>query len=76
MLLTEYDEERHLKNTYEEGVKKGQKEGQKKGESIGEFRQLYKLIQKNFLTLHDAATANAMTEEQLVATFKKYGITK
>ena len=72
MLLTEYDEERHLKNTYEEGVKKGQK----KGESIGEFRQLYKLIQKNFLTLHDAASANSMTEEQLVATFKKYGITK
>ena len=60
MLLTEYDEERHLKNIFKEG----------------ELHQLYKLIQKNLLTLHDAASANSMTEEQLMAAFKKYGITK
>lgn len=78
MLLNEYNEERHLKNTYEQGKADGEKEGIEKGQRIGipigEFRQLYDLIQKKFLTLQKAAEAKSMTQEQFIETLKQYHI--
>lgn len=78
MLLNEYNEERHLKNAYEQGKADGEKEGIEKGQrigiSIGEFRQLYDLVQKKFLTLQKAAEAKSMTQEQFIETLKQYHI--
>ena len=78
MLLNEYNEERHLKNTYEQGKADGEKEGIEKGQRIGipigEFRQLYDLVQKKFLTLQNAAEAKSMTQEQFIETLKQYHI--
>lgn len=78
MLLNEYNEERHLKNAYEQGKADSEKEGIEKGQrigiSIGEFRQLYDLVQKKFLTLQKAAEAKSMTQEQFIETLKQYHI--
>ncbi len=35
MLLTEYDEKRHLRNTFEEGRKEGLEEGMEQGRDSG-----------------------------------------
>ena len=39
VILTEYNEELHLKNTFEEGREEGLKEGRKEG--LGTFARLY-----------------------------------
>ena len=43
VILTEYNEELHLKNTFEEGREEGLKEGRKEGlaEGQGTFARLY-----------------------------------
>ena len=78
MLLNEYNEERHLKNTYEQGKADGEKEGIEKGQRIGipigEFRQLYDSVRKKFSTSQTAAEAKSMIQEQSMETRKQYHI--
>ena len=75
MLLNEYNEERHLKNTYEQGKADGEKEGIEKGQRIGipigEFRQLYDSVRKKFSTSQTAAEAKSMIQEQSMETLKQ-----
>lgn len=46
MLLTEYDEKKHLRNTYREGKEEGIKEGMELGMNRGREEKLRELVQK------------------------------
>lgn len=46
MLLTEYDEKKHLKNTFEEGRKEGMEKGMREGLARGREEKLRELVQK------------------------------
>ena len=49
MLLTEYDEKKHLKNTFEEGRKEGLEEGIGKGIEKGIEKKLIDQVNKKIL---------------------------
>ena len=46
LCLFEYDQEKHLRDTYEDGFEDGEAHGEKRGIEIGETRlnQLYQLL--------------------------------
>ena len=46
MLLTEYDEKRHLRNTFEEGRKEGLEEGMEQGRKQGREEKLREQVHK------------------------------
>ncbi len=47
MLLTEYDEKRHLRNTFEEGRKEGLEEGMEQGRKQGREEKLREQVHKS-----------------------------
>lgn len=48
MLLTEYDEKRHMKSIYEEGYEEGEQAGYSAGEQAGRYGLLEELIRKKW----------------------------
>lgn len=71
MLLYEYDEKKHLKNTYEEGVKKGVRRGISQGERRRCIRTARNLYCKGYS--HQEAADILEEDEKTVATwFKKW----
>lgn len=61
MLLTEYDEKKHMKDTYKEGFE----DGEQAGYSRGEYGLLEKQIRKKLQKGKDAATIAEELEEDL-----------
>ena len=73
MLLTEYDEKRHLRNTFmegreegrEEGLKEGLKEGLRKGLEEGRDEKLRELVQKKLSKGKSVSEIAEELEEEL-----------
>ena len=75
MCITEYDEERTLRLTFEEGKEEGREEGieigEKKGieigEDRGELKTLIGLVRDGLISLSAAAKRRNMTEAEFAA---------
>lgn len=60
MLLTEYDEERHMRDTYKEGYEEGEQIGYSKGEQAGRDALLEEQVWKK---LERGKTIEVIAEE-------------
>lgn len=78
MLLTEYDENLHLKNTYREGYEEGEQAGYNKGEKAGEQRLLERMIQKklqrgkSIVVIADELEIDLAVAEEIISKIKNY----
>ena len=63
MCITEYDEERTLRLTFEEG----KEEGREEGIEIGELKTLIGLVKDGLISLSAAAKRRNMTEAEFAA---------
>lgn len=71
MLLYEYDERKHLKNTYEEGIQKGMRTGQYKGRQQKAYQAARNLYRRGF-SIKDTAGILEEDEKMVAAWFKKW----
>ena len=71
MLLYEYDERKHLKNTYEEGIQKGIRTGQYKGRQQKAYQAARNLYRRGF-SIKDTAGIVEEDEKMVAAWFKKW----
>ena len=79
MLLTEYDEKRHLKNTYEQGIadgwadgnKEGLRQGIRKGIERERYRTAHNLYLRGF-TPQDAEIILEEDEKTVTSWFRKW----
>ena len=79
MLLYEYDEKKHLKNLYEEGVAEGKRRGERMGERRGikkgfrqkEYKTAQNLYRRGF-SPKEAAAILERDEETIAAWYKKW----
>ena len=71
MLLYEYDERKHLKNTYEEGIQKGMRTGQYKGRQQKAYQAARNLYRRGF-SIKDIAGILEEDEKIVAAWFKKW----
>ena len=71
MLLYEYDERKHLKNTYEEGIQKGMRTGQYKGRQQKAYQAARNLYRRGF-SIKDTAGIVEEDEKMVAAWFKKW----
>ena len=79
MLLYEYDEKKHLKNLYEEGVAEGKRKGERMGERRGikkgfrqkEYKTAQNLYRRGF-SPKEAAAILVRDEETIAAWYKKW----
>ena len=71
MLLYEYDEKKHLKNTYEEGVKKGVRQGISQGERRRSIRTARNLYRKGY-SPREAADILEEDEKTVAVWYKKW----
>lgn len=71
MLLYEYDERKHLKNTYEEGIQKGMRTGQYKGRQQKAYQTARNLYRRGF-SIKDTAGILEEDEKMVAAWFKKW----
>ena len=69
MLLYEYDERKHLKNTYEEGIQKGMRTGQYKGRQQKAYQTARNLYRRGF-SIKDTAGILEEDEKMVAAWFK------
>ena len=67
MCITEYDEERTLRLTFEEGKEEGREEGIEIGEDRGELKTLIGLVKDGLISLSAAAKRRDMTEAEFAA---------
>ena len=71
MCITEYDEERTLRLTFEEGkeegIEEGREEGRAEGIEIGELKTLIGLVRDGLISLSAAAKRRNMTEAEFAA---------
>ena len=71
MCITEYDEERTLRLTFEEGKEEGREEGREEGieigEDRGELKTLIGLVKDGLISLSAAAKRRNMTEAEFAA---------
>ena len=67
MCITEYDEERTLRLTFEEGKEEGREEGRAEGIEIGELKTLIGLVRDGLISLSAAAKRRNMTEAEFAA---------
>ena len=71
MLLYEYDERKHLKSTYEEGIQKGIRTGQYKGRQQKAYQAARNLYRRGF-SIKDTAGIVEEDEKMVAAWFKKW----
>ena len=71
MLLYEYDERKHLKNTYEEGIQKGMRTGQYKGRQQKAYQAARNLYRRGF-SIKDTAGILEEDEKMVAAWYKKW----
>ena len=71
MLLYEYDERKHLKNTYKEGIQKGMRTGQYKGRQQKAYQAARNLYRRGF-SIKDTAGILEEDEKMVAAWFKKW----
>ena len=75
MLLYEYDERKHLKNTYEEGIQKGMRTGQYKGRQQKAYQAARNLYRRGF-SIKDTAGIVEEDEKMVAAWYKKWETTR
>ncbi|MCI8282982.1 MAG: hypothetical protein HFI76_15220 [Lachnospiraceae bacterium] len=63
MLLTEYDEKKHMRDTYKEGEEEGYKRGKQEGYRKGKYAQLELMVRKKLQRGQSVATIAEALEE-------------
>ncbi len=70
MLLTEYDEKKHLKNTFREGWEEGREQGREEGREEGREDHLKELIEKKLSKGKNITKIAEELEEDIVVVEK------
>ena len=76
MLLYEYDEKKHLRNTYEEGVQEGIQGGERSGRIKGQKKKAYQSARNMYLrgfSVQDTAGILEEDEKTVSAWYERWG---
>ena len=82
MFITEYDEEKAIRDMYDdgyedgyaEGYAEGYKRGYARGFKRGQLTVLWKFVKKNVITLEEAAREMNMTVEEFQSALTEFAI--